>query len=53
MVLVTPAKLVHSYPGANTWRIDDAQFVSQWAFNFTLNSGNYAIQSVTVIRGGK
>jgi hypothetical protein len=31
-----------------TWKIDDAQFVSQWAYNFTLNSGNYIIQSVTV-----
>jgi hypothetical protein len=31
-----------------TWRIDDPQFVSKWAFNFRLNSGNYVIQSVTV-----
>jgi hypothetical protein len=30
------------------WRIDDAQFVSKWAYNFTLNSGSYSIQSVTV-----
>ena len=33
-----------------TWKIDDAQFVSQWAYNFTLNSGKYSIQSVTVKR---
>lgn len=32
------------------WRIDDAQFVSQWAFNFRLNSGKYCIQSVTVTK---
>ncbi|HXX93388.1 MAG TPA: hypothetical protein VEN81_07125 [Planctomycetota bacterium] len=32
------------------WKIDDAQFVSQWAYNFTLNSGKYALQSVTVTR---
>jgi polysaccharide biosynthesis protein PslG len=31
-----------------TWKIDDSQFVSKWAFNFRLNSGKYAIQSVTV-----
>jgi len=31
-----------------TWKIDDAQFVSQWAYNFTLDSGKYDIQSVTV-----
>ena len=30
------------------WKIDDTQFVSQWAYNFTLNAGNYSIQSVTV-----
>jgi len=33
-----------------TWKITDAQFVSQWAYNFTLNSGKYIIQSVTVTR---
>jgi len=33
-----------------TWKIDDAQFVSQWAYNFTLNSGKYVVQSVTVTR---
>ena len=33
-----------------TWKIDDAQFVSQWAYNFTLNSGKYVVQSVTVAR---
>jgi hypothetical protein len=33
-----------------TWKIDDAQFVSQWAYNFTLNSGEYSIQSVTVTK---
>ncbi len=32
------------------WKIDDAQFVSQWAYHFTLNAGNYVIQSVTVTR---
>jgi polysaccharide biosynthesis protein PslG len=36
-----------------TWKIDDAQFVSQWAYNFTLNSGKYSIQSVTVTKVGK
>ena len=33
-----------------SWRIDDPQFVSKWAFNFRLNSGKYAVQSVTVTR---
>jgi len=33
-----------------TWKIDDAQFVSQWAYNFTLNNGKYAVQSVTVAK---
>jgi hypothetical protein len=33
-----------------TWKIEDAQFVSQWAYNFTLNSGKYVVQSVTVTR---
>jgi hypothetical protein len=33
-----------------TWRIDDAQFVGTWAFNFRFNTGKYAIQSVTVTR---
>lgn len=33
-----------------TWRIDDPQFVSKWAFNFRLNSGKYAVQSVIVTR---
>ena len=33
-----------------TWKIDDAQFVSQWAYNFTLNAGKYVIQSVTVTK---
>lgn len=33
-----------------TWKLDDAQFVSMWAYNFTLNSGKYALQSVTVTR---
>ena len=32
------------------WKIDDAQFVSMWAYNFTLNSGKYFVQSVTVTR---
>ena len=35
-----------------TWRIDDARFVSMYGFNFRLNSGNYAIQSVTVTKVG-
>jgi hypothetical protein len=34
------------------WKIDDAQFVSQWAFNFRFNSGTYCIQSVTVTKVG-
>lgn len=33
-----------------TWKLDDSQFVSQWAYNFTLNNGKYAVQSVTVTR---
>jgi hypothetical protein len=33
-----------------TWRIDDAQFVSMYGFNFRLNNGRYAIQSVTVTK---
>ena len=33
-----------------TWKIDDAQFVSMWAYNFTLNNGKYVIQSVTVTK---
>jgi hypothetical protein len=33
-----------------TWKLDDAQFVSQWAYNFTLNSGKYIVQSVTVTK---
>jgi hypothetical protein len=33
-----------------TWRIDDAQFVATWAFNFRLNKGSYSIQSVTVTK---
>ncbi|HLY12309.1 MAG TPA: hypothetical protein VKW04_23610 [Planctomycetota bacterium] len=36
-----------------SWKIDDAQFVSQWAYNFTLNSGKYVVQSVTVTRLGQ
>ena len=32
------------------WRIDDAQFVNMWAYNFTMNSGSYVIQSVTVTK---
>ncbi len=35
------------------WKIDDAQFVSQWAYNFTLNTGKYYVQSVTVTKFGK
>lgn len=33
-----------------TWKIDDAQFVSSWAFDFRFNSGKYCVQSVTVTR---
>lgn len=41
-----------------TWRIDDAQFVGKWGFNFSLDSdGNqynkYYIQSVTVTKLAK
>ena len=32
------------------WKIEDAQFVSQWAYNFSLNSGKYYVQSVTVTK---
>jgi len=35
------------------WKIDDAQFVSQWAYNFTFNSGKYVVQSVTVTKLAK
>jgi len=33
-----------------TWKIEDAQFVSQWAYNFHVNSDKYVVQSVTVTR---
>ncbi len=33
-----------------TWKIDDAQFVAKWGFNFRFNSGKYVIQSVTVTK---
>jgi hypothetical protein len=33
-----------------TWRIDDSQFVSTWAYNFRFDKGAYAIQSVTVTK---
>ncbi len=33
-----------------TWRIDDAQFVNMWGFNFRYNSGSYFVQSVTVTK---
>ncbi len=33
-----------------TWRIDDPQFVSSWAFDFRLNPGKYLIQSMTVTK---
>jgi len=36
-----------------TWHIDDSQFVDMWGFNFRLNSGSYAIQSVTVTKTGQ
>lgn len=32
------------------WKIDDAQFVNMWAYNFTLNAGKYFVQSVTVTK---
>ncbi|MDD5262770.1 MAG: hypothetical protein PHD76_13070 [Methylacidiphilales bacterium] len=32
------------------WKIDDAQFVSMWGFNFRYNSGSYYVQSVTVTK---
>ena len=40
-----------------TWKIDDAQFVNYWGYNFTLESdGNkynkYLLQSVTVKKRG-
>jgi hypothetical protein len=33
-----------------TWRLDDAEFVSMYGFNFRLKSGKYVIQSVTVTK---
>lgn len=33
-----------------TWRINDAQFVGMWAYNFSINQGNYSVQSVTVTK---
>lgn len=33
-----------------TWKIDDAQFVATWAFNFRFATGKYCIQSVTVTK---
>ena len=33
-----------------TWRIDDPQFVSSWAFDFRMTSGKYLVQSVTVTK---
>lgn len=35
---------------AASWKIDDAQFVAKWGFNFRFNSGKYVIQSVTVTK---
>lgn len=35
------------------WKIDDAQFVGTWAFNFRLNPGKYCIQCVTVTKSAK
>ena len=32
------------------WKIDDAQFVSSWAFDFRFNNGPYCLQSVTVTK---
>lgn len=34
------------------WQINDAQFVSSWAFDFRFNSGKYCVQSVTVTKLG-
>ena len=41
-----------------TWKIDDAQFVNFWGFNFAFNSdgdkfNRYYIQSVTVTKLAK
>lgn len=36
-----------------TWKIDDAQFVASWAFDFRFNAGPYCLQSVTVTRGDR
>ena len=33
-----------------TWRIDDPQFVSSWAFDFRMTSGKHLIQSMTVTK---
>ena len=35
---------------AVTWNIDDAQFVSTWAYNFRFDAGKYVIKSVTVTK---
>jgi hypothetical protein len=38
--------------GWNTvkWKLDDVQFIGQYGFNFSLNHGDYLIQSMTVTR---
>jgi len=33
-----------------TWKIDDCQFVGNWAFHFRFNTGKFLVQSVTVTR---
>ncbi len=33
-----------------SWKINDAQFVSKWVFNFRFGAGNYYIKSVTVTK---
>jgi hypothetical protein len=33
-----------------SWKIDDAQFVNMWAFNFRVNKGKYLVQSVSVVK---
>ena len=33
-----------------TWKIDDAQFVSKWGFNFRFDPGTYYLKSVTVTK---
>lgn len=32
------------------WNLDDAEFNSYWGYNFSFNTGNYLVQSVTVTK---